>query len=527
MQALCAHRRFFLPQKTEARIKTKEGLNMSTIAYQCPCCGAPLEYGAASGKLECKACGNSYELDVLEVMNESSEQGGIRFDMPTETFDAQEAAHMRSYICDGCGAELMTEETTTATQCPYCGSPTILPDQIEGGVKPEKVIPFTITKEQAQRQFEEYFKGKKLLPNVFLSTRNRIAQMRKLYVPYWLFDCRAGGSAVYNAQKKYTRREGEWEVTYTEHYVISRAGVMDFDKIPVDGSVKLDNKITESLEPYDMSAAVDFVPAVLAGALADHADVDSEDCEARARERVENSMEQALRSTVSGYTSVTPRAKRFGVENAKVTPVLMPVWLITTEKDGNTYTFAINGQTGKLICDVPADSKKSLVWGFGVFAGVFALMSVLLAFSGMLADGTMLIAAVMALIAAFGTVGVLTSQLKQAAGVHNAGSYVVQNSFELHTRRDHYLHTTQTRRMIQQTPQGPQAGRGSQMQQRPQGGHDPQMPQAGRGPQMPQRPQVGRGPQRPQVGRGPQMPQRPRGGHGPQRPPRPPAGPRH
>ena len=423
---------------------------MSTIAYQCPCCGAPLAYGAGSGKLECASCGNSYELDALEAMNESQETGGIQFDMPTETFDESEAAQMRAYICQGCGAELMTEETTTATECPYCGSPTVLPERIDDAVKPELVIPFTVTKEQAQAQFENYFKGKKLLPNVFLNTRNRIAEMRKLYVPYWLFDCRAGGSIVYDAQKKYTRREGEWEVTYTEHYFVSRAGMMDFEAIPVDGSVKLDNKITESLEPYDLSAAVPFVPAVLAGAMADHADVESSDCEERARHRVENSMEQALRSTVSGYTSVVPRNRSFHTEDGRVTPVLMPVWLITTEKDGTTYTFAINGQTGKLTCDVPEDTKKSWLYGGGVFALVFALVCAAFYFMGSFETGTLVGAAVVALFAAVMVYGALVGQLKQAASVLGAGNYAVKDSFQLFTRRDHYLHTTQTRRKIEQ-----------------------------------------------------------------------------
>ena len=434
---------------------------MSTIVYQCPCCGAPLAYGAESGKLECAACGNAYELDALEAMNESNETGSVQFDMPAETFDAQEAEQMRAYICQNCGAELMTEETTTATECPYCSSPTVLPERIDNAVKPELVIPFTVTKEQAQAQFEAYFKGKKLLPNVFLNTRNRIAEMRKLYVPYWLFDCRAGGSVVYNAEKKYTRREGEWQVTYTEHYHVARAGMMDFEAIPVDGSVKLDNKITESLEPYDLSAAVPFVPAVLAGAMADHADVQSAECVERARQRVENSLEQALRSTVTGYTSVLPRNKGFHTEQGKVTPVLMPVWLITTEKDGTIYTFAINGQTGKLTCDVPADPGKSFVWGAGVFAAVMAAACVFLYAAGMLESGTLLMAAIVALIAGAGTVGALTSQLKQAVSARTAGSYAVDNSFALLKRRDYYLHTTQTRVRIEQRPpvQQPPQGR--------------------------------------------------------------------
>ena len=423
---------------------------MSTVAYQCPCCGAPLEYSAASGKLECRACGNSYELDALDALNTPQEGEGVHFTLPTQTFAREDAEQMRSYTCQACGAELMTEETTTATQCPYCGSPTILPEQIDSGVRPERVIPFTVTKEEAQKQFEDYFKGKKLLPNVFLNTRNRIAEMRKLYVPYWLFDCEAAGSVVYDTEKKRTRREGDWEVTYTDHYAVRRAGSMAFAHIPVDGSVKLDNRITESLEPYDLSAAVPFAPAVLAGALADHADMDAVECESRARERVETSMEKALRDTVTGYTSVNARQRSFSAQGGKVTPVLMPVWLMTTEKEGKTYTFAINGQTGKLTCDVPADTKKSLLWGGGVFAGVMAVACAILYFAAMLDGGTVFFAALAALIAAIIVVAILIGQLKQAASVSDAANYVVDNSFELSVCADHFLYQTKTRRKIEQ-----------------------------------------------------------------------------
>ena len=182
---------------------------MSTFAYNCPCCGAPLAYDAANKNLKCASCGNGYELEAMEAMVTEENSGGVQFDLPQETFDASEAAHMQAYICKGCGAELLTDETTTATECPYCGSPTILPDRIDGSVKPEMVIPFTVTKEQAQKQFEDYFHGKILLPNIFKNSRNRISEMRKLYVPYWLFDCDAQGNMVFDAQKKRTSRQGD------------------------------------------------------------------------------------------------------------------------------------------------------------------------------------------------------------------------------------------------------------------------------------------------------------------------------
>ena len=168
-------------------------------------------------------------------------------------------------------------------------------------------------------------------------------------------------------------RTDEWEIETIEYYIVRRVGTMSFENIPVDGSVKLDNKITESIEPYDLSKAVPFQPAVLAGAMADHADVDAAECEGRAIKRVENSITNALRNTVKGYTTVKERSKAILASGGKVTPVLLPVWLITTVKDGKTYTFAINGQTGELTCDVPTDKGKAFVWGAGVFAGVMGV----------------------------------------------------------------------------------------------------------------------------------------------------------
>lgn len=423
---------------------------MSTATYNCPCCGAPLAYSGESGKLECASCGNSYEPDAIQAMSAAESIDKLEFERCAEAFDASEAAQMQAYICKSCGAELMTEDTTTATECPYCGSPTILPDRIQGGVKPEKVIPFKVTKEQAQKQFEAYFKGKRLLPNIFLKSRNRIAEMRKLYVPYWLFDCDAQADIVYDAEKRSTERRGDWEITRTKYYLVRRSGRMGFDSIPVDGSEKLDDKITESLEPYDLSAAVPFQPAVLAGAMADHADVDADACEKRAVERVETSVSQAMRDSVTGYSSVSERSRSIHSDNGTATPVLMPVWLITTEKEGKTYTFAINGQTGKLTCDVPADTKKSLLWGGGVFAGVLALAALILALANAIGSGTILIAVIAALIVALVVVGVLKGQLKQAAYESAASNYVRPGSFKLDVKTDHFLYERTERRKIEQ-----------------------------------------------------------------------------
>jgi len=420
---------------------------MRTVAYKCPCCASPLTFDGDSGKMKCIACATAYEVADIEALFAPQEESGVDFETPSETFGAQDQAQIQGYNCQTCGAELITEGSTTATECPYCGSPTILPQQIEGGVKPEMVVPFVVKKEEAQKQFQDYFKGKKLLPNVFLKGPNTICEMRRLFVPYWLFNCDAQGHMVFEAEKKRVTREGDWEVTTTEHYLVNRAGSMSFENIPVDGSEKLDDKITESMEPYDLTAAVPFQPAMLSGALADHADVDAVACEKRAVERVENSVAQSLRSTVTGYTSVNERSRRITSQGGKVTPTLLPLWLITTQKEGKTYTFAINGQTGKLACDVPADKKKSFLWGAGTFCLVFAVIALILSLMGMMDSGTLLMGGIGALIAAVVVVLVLIGQLKQASLQSAAAEYM--KNFQLQSKYDHYLYTNTTRRKVE------------------------------------------------------------------------------
>lgn len=420
---------------------------MAPVAYKCPNCASPLTYDGASGKMLCAACDSQFDQEAIEALNAQDDAGVVDFVMPTEEYTARDAAQMQAYHCKSCGAELITEGTTTATECPYCGSPTILPDRIDGGIRPEMVVPFAITKEQAQMAFEEYFKGKKLLPNIFKKD-NQIAEMRKLFVPYWLFDCDAQGDIIYDAEKRRTHREGEYEVTTVERYVIRRAGSMHFENIPVDGSVKMDDKITESLEPYDLTKAVAFQPTVLSGAMADHADMDAEACEKRAVERVERSIINSLRNTVHGYDSVRERSKNISSSGGKATPVLLPVWLITTKKDDKVYTFAINGQTGKLTCDVPTDKGKAFLWGTGAFAGIFGIAALILSLLKMLESGTLLMAGLLALFSAVVTTGILIGQLKQAASKTSAAGYSTEGCKQ-DVQYDHFLYANTTRRKIE------------------------------------------------------------------------------
>ncbi len=70
------------------------------------------------------------------------------------------AGHEESYTCPSCGAELICDETTAATSCPYCGNTTIVPGQLSGARKPDYIIPFKLSKEDAVAALKNHYKKK-------------------------------------------------------------------------------------------------------------------------------------------------------------------------------------------------------------------------------------------------------------------------------------------------------------------------------------------------------------------------------
>ena len=141
-----------------------------------------------------------------------------------------------------------------------------------------------------------------------------------------------------------------------------------FDRVPVDGSTRMDDTLMESIEPFDYKQAVDFQTAYLAGYLANKYDVDAQASIQRANERIRRSTESAFARTVIGYTSVIPVSTGISLSNSKGHYALCPVWILNTVWNGNTSTFAINGQTGRIAGDLPVDKGLYTKWLLGISA---------------------------------------------------------------------------------------------------------------------------------------------------------------
>ena len=236
--------------------------------YQCPGCTGPLQFSAATGRLECEYCMSSFTPEEIEALyaqkNEKAEEAARQAQQEEEW----NAENMRAYSCPSCGAELLCDVTTAATACPYCGNPTVVPGQFADIQKPDYVIPFQVDKDTAVAGLKQHYKGKPLLPGSF-AKENHLQEIKGVYVPFWLYDGEATADVTFSASRSRVHTTPKERITTTEHYRVERRGTVAFEKVPVDGSTKMPDTHMDAIEPFDYEKMEPFSMAYLPGFLAD------------------------------------------------------------------------------------------------------------------------------------------------------------------------------------------------------------------------------------------------------------------
>lgn len=360
--------------------------------FKCPNCGGPLKFDSDSQMMKCPFCDSSFtmeEFNRLANIDESKTQPVSvepgEWETNSTSLSEDENAQMTEYVCNSCGGTIITDQTTSASACPYCGNPVVMREMVSGQLKPDLVIPFKLDKEAAKEGLRNHLKGKKLLPRVF-SSENHIDEIKGIYVPFWIFDADTDSDAKFHGEVVRTWSEGDYDVIKTDYYELIRGGTMSFGAVPVDGSTKMPDEMMEALEPFDVSEAVPFTLGYLSGFYADKYDVDQAVTFERAKERIRNSVSTQLEHTITSFSSVRQTGSTIRFPHGTARYVLYPVWFLNTHWNGNTYTFAMNGQTGKFIGDLPLDRHAArmmmlkttlitvviimLLWGIGVAGGM-------------------------------------------------------------------------------------------------------------------------------------------------------------
>ncbi|WP_416150777.1 TFIIB-type zinc ribbon-containing protein [Salipaludibacillus sp. HK11] len=320
------------------------------IHYKCADCGADMLFNSDSGKISCDSCGRHDDVNTFPKEFISRE------------FSEDEAVE---YQCKNCGAVIITDADTTATTCSFCSAGVVLADRLSGKMAPSKVIPFTISKDKAKEAFKKWCKNGRLTPKGFM-TADRVKSITGMYVPFWLYDINSKGKvdAVCTKVRTYTR--GDFIYTETSYYDVQRSIDLNYLKIPVDASEKMDDKLMDKLEPYDYSDLKDFNTPYLAGYIAEKYNYDDKELFPRVKSRVDRYVDSYIDSTTSQYSSTDYKSKRIKTKQKETHYTLFPVWMVCYNYNQTDHIFAMNGQTGKIVGKPPISKGKVAAWFTGI-----------------------------------------------------------------------------------------------------------------------------------------------------------------
>lgn len=343
--------------------------------YKCPNCGGAVEWDASTQKMKCPFCDAEFEQEVLEqYVNKISNvlEDDMNWQNTQTEWDSDNDGFI-SYVCKSCGGEIIADSTTGATTCPYCGNNVTMKGTFAGDLKPDYILPFKQSKQNAIDALKQHFSKKFFLPKAFKNDHH-LEEIKGVYVPFWLFSASANVDARYKATTSRSWSDSKYRYTETKYYAAFRSGSTAFKQVPVDGSSKMPDDMMESIEPFDYSELKAFATTYMAGFIADRYDVTSDTSKTRANDRIKKSSEDIFKQTVTGYQTVVTEHVSVQLSDNKVEYALLPVWLLTTKWKDKNYLFAMNGQTGKFIGDLPIDGAKAAKTFFGLSGLFYALL---------------------------------------------------------------------------------------------------------------------------------------------------------
>lgn len=351
----------------------------ATVTYQCPNCSAGLAFNPEKQKFCCEFClsefteGELFNTESARAAEQAASEAAERAAEASEIPDEDYCARMGEYHCASCGADIVCDDTTAATECPYCHNPVILGGRLAGQMRPQKVIPFRFDKEGAKEKFRAFAGRKWFVPRDFVCDA-QVDKICGIYYPFWCTDADTTAAMTARATRVRTWRMGDYRYTETSKFHIVRKGEIHFEDIVTPALKEEDREMLNGILPYPCDSLQDFSMPYLSGFLAKKRDIEKDAVREAVRARMTGYAQTLLQNTIHGYATVTPTAPRLLTKRMHWDYTLMPIWLLTYSRKGKTYTYAMNGYTGKVWGQLPISGKRLALLGaiVGVVAGLLA-----------------------------------------------------------------------------------------------------------------------------------------------------------
>lgn len=327
------------------------------MLYRCVNCGGNVVYEPSKKKMICLSCGGD---ECQEVV-------------PSEN----------PVVCINCGSQIPYTEFQSAGRCPACGTYLLRDDKVTYPYGADVVLPFKISKHDAEDKLKDEFGKKLFIPGTFLSQKT-LEKMKGIYVPFWMYDYDSNIDYHATGTKVRTWTSGDKRYTETSYFDVARKLHVDYEGIPVDASIAMEDGIMDLMEPYDYTALIKHDNKYLSGFEAETYNMTPDEVEPRANEKADKANRGWVREYTSGYDTLINEMFNSNNRQTGTKFALMPVWMYEYRFQGKNYKFYVNGQTGKCVGTAPRSTAKAmgltaLLWLAGVvcLGGLSMLLGVL------------------------------------------------------------------------------------------------------------------------------------------------------
>lgn len=338
------------------------------ISFKCPSCGGYLIFDPAKQRFQCPYCGGSFAENELKEQSEQRQQAA------EQARSAEPNSELRSYHCQMCGAEIVTDTTTAATRCYYCHSPVVLNDRLTDEFRPDGVIPFKLDKKAAEAEFKSFISKKRFVQPDFFS-QAQMEDFAGVYYPYWSCDISGEGSFDGEGTNVSIRNGAKETVTITRIFAVHREGRLTFRQMIRKALTKADGKLSDGIHPYQMEDVKPYKSGYLSGFLAEKRDIEQDAAKQSMVTEAKGYAERMFTSVENPYNTLTGHAK-FEPDSVKTKYLLLPAWVLTYKHraDGEPYYYMMNGQTGRICGKLPINKGKLYAVGALIGGIVFGLL---------------------------------------------------------------------------------------------------------------------------------------------------------
>ncbi len=343
-----------------------------TQEFRWPCaqCGADLRYAPGQTELKCDYCGHvqiiapTSDRKQRQALGELDLARGLRDDLP-----AAATQDVRTTSCPNCGALIEFTGAAHARECPFCATPVVVDTGTHRAIKPQALVPFVLTDEQARGSLTKWMGSLWFAPNTLLEYARKGRAMNGIYVPFWTFDA--------DTRSSYTGQRGDhYYVTETVSVVVNGKSqrqtrqvqktrwtqvsgrvARGFDDVLVMASSSLPQRLGNDLTPWGLEALQAYNPDFLAGFNAEGYTIQLAQGHASGRERMAQIIEGDVRHDIGGDVQRVGQVDT-DYSNETFKHILLPVWMAAYKYGGKSYRFLVNGQTGEVQGERPYSAWK-------------------------------------------------------------------------------------------------------------------------------------------------------------------------